>query len=128
MALQLRIYPAPPLRLTPDCTIHTGIVQLAMTGRFLQSLRGQPDEFGVFLPDAAPLLDGATEPNLWAEAFVASTVSAPASGFPSGVDHVRATYLADPREGGTTRRLHLGGAAHIAKGITLSYRVTVQTA
>ncbi|WP_342800183.1 hypothetical protein [Nocardia sp. No.11] len=62
-----------------------------------------------------------------------STASAPASGFPSGVEYVRATYLPDPRAGGTARWLYLGGAAHVGKEITIvgkeitiGYRVTVQ--
>ncbi|WP_327120575.1 hypothetical protein OHB12_16750 [Nocardia sp. NBC_01730] len=126
MALQFDIQPAPPLQLTPSCTIYTGTVRLAMTGRFIQSLKAPADEFGVFVPDVPPLLDGAPEPRVWADAYVMSTVSAPASGFPSGVEYVRATYLADPR-GGDSRWLHLGGAAYITKGIALSYRLTVQT-
>lgn len=112
--------------LTPSCTIYTGIVRLAITGRFIRSLRAPADEFGFFLPDVPPLVDSAPEPQLWAEAFVVSTKSAPAGGFPSGVDYVRATYLTDPRAG-TGRWLHLGGAAYIEKGISLGYRVTAQT-
>lgn len=127
MALQIDIQPAPPLQLTPNCTIHTGLVRLAMPGRFIQSLRGAADEFGCYLPGVAPLPDGLPEPRLWAEAFVSRTVSAPASGSPSGIDYVRATYLVDPQAGGTARWLFLSGAAYIAKGISLGYRVTVQT-
>ncbi|WP_194820465.1 hypothetical protein [Nocardia sp. XZ_19_385] len=127
MELQLDVQPAPPLQLTPSCTIYTGTLRLAIKGRFFDSLKAPADEFGVFVPDVPPLLDGAPEPRVWAEAYVASNVSAPAAGFPSGVDNVRGTYLADPR-GGDSRWLHLGGAAYIRKGIALNYRLTVQTA
>ncbi|MFI7531055.1 hypothetical protein [Nocardia salmonicida] len=127
MALQYDIQPAPPLQLTPGCTVYTGVVRLAVTGRFLHSLRAAADEFGVLIPDVAPVRDIADEPRVWAEAYVMSTASSPAGGFPAGVDYVRATFLADPR-GGTDRRLHLGGAAYIGKGIGLGYRITVQTA
>lgn len=127
MASQCDIQPAPPLQLTPGCTVYTGVVRLAVTGKFLQSLRAPADEFGVFVPDVAPLRDLADEPRVWAEAYVMSTVSSPAGGFPTGVEYVRATFLADPR-GGTDRWLHLGGAAYIGKGIGLGYRITVQTA
>ncbi len=48
-------------------------------------------------------------------------------GFPFGVEHVRAGYLADPR-GGTDRWLYLGGAAYLGKGLSIGYRITVQTA
>lgn len=123
---QCAVQPAPPLRLTPSCTIHTGIVRLAMTGKFFQSHRAPADEFGVFVPDVAPLVDSASEPRVWAEAFVMSTSSSPAGGFPFGVEYVRAAYLTDPR-GGTDRWLHLGGAAYIGKGTSLGYRITVQT-
>lgn len=125
MALQFDIQAAPPLQLTPSCTIYTGTVRLTMKGRFFESLKAPPDEFGVFVPDVPPLLDGALEPRVWAEAYAMSTVSTPASGFPSGVQYVRATYLADPR-GGDSRWLHLGGAAYVGRGIALSYRLTVQ--
>ncbi|MFD6449444.1 hypothetical protein ACFQ9R_31150 [Nocardia sp. NPDC056541] len=124
--LQCDIQPAPPLRLTPVCTVYSGIVRLAMTGRFLQSHRAPADEFGAFVPHVAPLPGNEPEPQVWAEAYVMSTVSSAAGGFPAGVDYVRAAYLADPR-GGTDRWLHLGGAAHIGKGLTLGYRITVQT-
>ncbi|MFD3704738.1 hypothetical protein ACFWUP_16500 [Nocardia sp. NPDC058658] len=126
MALQCDVQPTPPLQLTPSCTIHTGTVRLTTTGKFFQSLRAPADEFGVFVPDVAPLLDTAAEPRIWAEAHVMCTMSAPASGYPSGVDHVRAAYLPDPR-GGPARWLHLGGAVFNPKGMTLSYRITVQT-
>ena len=125
MELQFDIQPAPPLPLTPNCTIYTGTVRLAIKGRFFESLKAPADEFGVFVPDVPPLLDGVPEPRAWAEAYVTSCVSTPASGFPSGIEQVRATYVADPR-GGDSRWLHLGGAAYIRKGITLGYRVTVQ--
>lgn len=123
---QCDIQPAPPLWLTPECTVYTGIVRLAMTGRFFQSHRAPADEFGAFVPHVAPLPHDGPEPQVWAEAFVMSTSSSAAGGFPSGVEYVRAAYLADPR-GGTDRWLHLGGAAHIGKGLTLGYRITVQT-
>ncbi|MEU4812555.1 hypothetical protein AB0H20_25415 [Nocardia fluminea] len=125
-ALQCDIQPAPPLRLTPVCTVHTGIVRLAVTGRFLQSHRAPADEFGVFVPHVAPVPDDEPEPQVWAEAYVMSTASSSAGGFPAGVEYVRASYLADPR-GGTGRWLHLRGSAHIGKGINLGYRITVQT-
>lgn len=120
------VQPAPPMRSAPGCTVYTGIVRLTMSGKFFQSHRAPADEFGVFVPDVAPLPDGAADPLVWAEAYVMSTSSAPAGGFPFGVDHVRAAYVADPR-GGTDRWLHLGGAAYIGKGLTLGYRITVQT-
>ncbi|MEV0248757.1 hypothetical protein AB0H76_19300 [Nocardia sp. NPDC050712] len=127
MLLQLDVQPAPPLQLTPGCVIYSGTMRLAITGRMFQSLKAPADVFGVFVPEVPPLVDGESEPRVWAEAYVMSTVSAPASGFPSGVDHVRAEYAADPR-GGESRWLHLGGAAYIGKGIVLSYRLTVQSA
>ncbi len=126
MALEFSAQPAPPLQLTATCTIYSGIVRLVMTGRFFQSARAAADEFGGFLPDVPPLPAGAPEPRVWAEGWWMSTASAPASGFPAGVEYVRATYLPDPRAGGTARWLYLGGAAHIGKEITIGYRVTVQ--
>lgn len=126
MALQVELQPAAPLKLTPNCTIHTGILRLVMK-KFIQSRGAPPDAFGIFLPEVPPLLDDVPEPQVWAEAFVASTASSPTSGFPSGVHHVRAAYLADPAGGNTARWLHLSGAAYIGNEIRLGYRVTVQT-
>jgi hypothetical protein len=98
---------------------------LVMKGKWMQSLRAPADEFGVLLPGVPPLVAGAAEPGVWAEGFVMSWVSAPAGGFPAGVEYVRGAYVGDPRG---ERWLRLSGAAYIGKGIGLGYRITVQHA
>ncbi|MEU2032909.1 hypothetical protein [Nocardia amamiensis] len=128
MALQLELQPAPPLRLTPECLVHTGTARLFVTGMLVQTSSAPPEPFGFFVPDAAALPDTAPEPQVWAEAFLMTAVSTSTSGvFPFGVAHINATYLPDPR-GGTHRWLHVGGAAHIGRELRLGYRVTVRTA
>ncbi|MFG1793492.1 hypothetical protein [Nocardia sp. NPDC049149] len=127
MAFQLEVLPAPPLQLTPECLVHTGIVRLFVTGMLVQGSGAPPEQFGFFVPTATPLPEGAEEPRLLAEASLMTGIATSVSGnFPFGVAHVEGSYLPDPR-GGTDRWLYVGGAAYIGREIRLGYRVTVQS-
>ncbi|GAA5093023.1 hypothetical protein [Nocardia iowensis] len=127
MAFQLDLRPTPPLQLTPECLVHTGIARLFVTGMLVQGSGAPPEPFGFFVPTATPLPAAAPEPRLLAEAHLMTGIATSTSGnFPFGVEHVQASYLPDPR-GGTDRWLYLSGAAHIGREIRLGYRVTVVT-
>ncbi len=125
MAFQLELRPTPPLQLTPECLVHTGIARLFVTGMLVQGSGAPPEQFGFFIPTATPLPVTAAEPQLLAEAHLMTGIATSTSGnFPFGVEHVQAAYLPDPR-GGTDRWLYLSGAAHVGREIRLGYRVTV---
>ncbi|MGW4843938.1 hypothetical protein [Nocardia brasiliensis] len=127
MAFQLELRPTPPLPLTPECLVHTGIARLFVTGMLVQGSGAPPEQFGFFVPTATALPEGAPEPRLLAEAHLMTGIATSTSGnFPFGVEYVQAAYAPDPR-GGTDRWLYLSGAAHIGREIRLGYRVTVLT-
>ncbi|MEV6279845.1 hypothetical protein [Nocardia sp. NPDC051832] len=129
MAVQLELQPAPPLRLSPECLVYTGIARLYRTGAVLIQTSGATGEqFGFFLPDVPPLTAGTAEPGLWAEVSLMTAIATATSGtFPFGVEQVHPAYVPDPRGGGN-RWLNLSGTAHIGREIRIAYRVTVQTA
>ncbi|NUT36398.1 MAG: hypothetical protein HOV79_25360 [Hamadaea sp.] len=124
----LEVVPHPLLQLAPGIVVHTGTVRIGRaSGMVVLRSGGPPEEFGFFLPDVAPLAEGAAEPRLWAEAYLMVAVQAGTSGiYPIGVEQARAAYLPDPRGGGQ-RWLHLGGLAHAASGVRVGYRITEQS-
>ncbi|QIS03897.1 hypothetical protein F5X71_17620 [Nocardia brasiliensis] len=125
MAFQLELRPAPPLPLTPECLVHTGIARLFVTGMLVQGSGAPPEQFGFFVPTAPALPAGAPEPRLLAEAYLMTGIATSTSGnFPFGVEYAQAAYAPDPR-GGTDRWLYLSGAAYIGREIRIGYRVTV---
>lgn len=98
MAFQLELRPTPPLPLTPECLVHTGIARLFVTGVLVQGSGAPPEQFGFFVPTATALPEGTPEPRLLAEAHLMTGIATSTSGnFPFGVEYVRAAYAPDPR-------------------------------
>jgi hypothetical protein len=127
MALEVsELVPNAVVRLGASVTVHSGTVLVGGTGGvIIVRTEAPPDDFGFFVPDAAPLSEGETEPQVVAEAYLMRlTLVGTSSRHMQGIDRVAAAYLPDPR-GGTARWLHLSGAAHAAAAIRIAYRVTL---